>query len=160
MITDGSFRRARADERDLLDDMTLAGVRYWGHDVNHPEAYDGLVSTLAAEDGPEHHPVWVLAEDDEVVAFYELRDRGDHAELLRMFMRPDRIGQGYGTRLWHHAVATAATTHDRMLIMSDPSARGFYAPMGATLDKTVEVAPGFELGVFWYDLAPTAEKRA
>ena len=37
--------------------MTLAGVRHWGHDVNHPEAYGGLVRMLAAEIGPENHPV-------------------------------------------------------------------------------------------------------
>lgn len=39
-----------------------------------------------------------------------------------------------------------------MLIMSDPGAMGFYEAMGAEFEKTVEVVPGFSLGVFWYQL--------
>ena len=137
---------------DLLDEMTLAGVRHWGHHLNHPEAYAGLTQMLRAQDGPEHHDVFVVEEDGDVVAFYELRDRGNHVELLRMFMKTELIGQGYGRLLWEHAVTRAAETHDRMLIMSDPAAVGFYAAMGAALEQQQEVAPGFSLGKFWYDL--------
>lgn len=146
------FRRAIAEERGLLDEMTLAGVRFWGHHVNHPEAYQGLVKALSEEPGPENFPVFVLEEDGEVLGFFELRDRGDHAELLRMFLRTDLIGSGYGKRLWSEAVDVASKSHDRMLIMSDPDARGFYEAMGAALDAEVEVSPGFVLGKYWFEL--------
>lgn len=132
--------------------MTLAGARHWGHDQAHPEAYAGLAAQLTAEDGPENHPVFVLEEDGEVIAFYELRNRGDHVELLRMFMRNDLIGKGYGRVLWNHAVDQGAQTHHRMLIMSDPGAVGFYAAVGATFERSQEVAPGFCLGIFWRNL--------
>ncbi len=134
--------------------MTLAGVRHWGHHEAHPDVYAGLAEHLRAEDGPEHHLVYVLEQDDDVIAFYELRDRGDHIELVRMFIHADLIGQGYGRILWAHAVGQAAQKHTRMLIMSDPGATGFYAAMGATLERSQEVAPGFSLGVYWYDLDP------
>ena len=62
------FRPARADERGLLDEMTLAGVRHWGHRLNHPGAYKDLAESLKAEDGPENHDVFVLEEDGGVVA--------------------------------------------------------------------------------------------
>jgi len=146
------FRRAQAEERELFDEMTLAGIRHWGHDRDHPQAYQGLVESLSADDGPERHPVFVLEEDGEAVAFYELRDRDDHVELLRMFMRWDLIGRGYGRTLWNHAVQEASRTHDRMLIMSDPRATGFYEAMGAPLERRHEIAPGLSLGVHWYDL--------
>lgn len=146
------FRRARVDDREILDGMTLAGARYWGHDQNHPDAYQRLAQQVAAEPGPENHPVFVLEDDEGIVGFYELRDRDEHIELLRMFQRPDLIGQGYGRVLWNHAVEEAARTHDRMLIMSDPGATAFYAAMGAGLAEELEVATGFTLGVFWYDL--------
>lgn len=149
------FRRATADDRDLLDEMTLAGIRHWGHHETHPEAYAGLAGHVAAADGPEKHPVFVLENDTEVVAFYELRDQGDHVELLRMFIRSDLIGHGYGRKLWNDAIDQAAHMHDRMLIMSDPGAIGFYSAMGATLERSQEVAPDFSLGVFWYDLKAT-----
>ena len=146
------LRRATAHDRTILDEMTLAGARHWGHHVKHPEAYAGLAEQLKAEDGPENHPVFVLEEDEEVVAFYELRDRNDHVELLRMFMRTDLIGRGYGRTLWNHAVDQAAQMRDRMLIMSDPGATGFYTSVGATFEGSQEVAPGFSLGLLSYDL--------
>ena len=146
------FRPARADERDLLDEMTLAGVRYWGHHLNHPEAYEGLAEWLKDEDGPENHDVFVLEEDGGVLGFYELRDRDSHVELVRMFMETDLIGRGYGRLLWEQAVVRAAEKHDRMLIMSDPQAVGFYRAMGATFEEEQVVSPGFSLSKFWYDL--------
>lgn len=147
-----TFRRARAEERQILDEMTLAGARHWGHDERHPEAYAGLVRLVADADGPEHHPVFVLEREGAVVAFYELRDRGDHVELLRMFMRTDAIGSGLGRLLWEHAVHEATAMGDRMLIMADPDAIGFYEAMGAMLESRAEVAPGFALGVMWFEL--------
>ena len=146
------FRRATASDRELLDEMTLAGTRHWGHHKNYPEAYAGLVAQLTAESGPENNPVFVLVEDGEVLGFYELRDQGDYVELLRMFMLGDAIGRGYGRLLWDHAVDQARGMHSRMLIMSDPAAVGFYAAMGATFEKEVQVAPGFALAIYWYDL--------
>lgn len=146
------FRRARADDRELLDEITLAGIRYWGHDQKYPEAYHGLARALLEEAGPESHPVFVLEDDGEVIGFYELRDRGDHVELLRMFLRSEVIGQGYGRVLWDHAVEQAGRTNDRMLIKADPDSIGFYSAMGARLEKRQEVAPGFSLGICWYDL--------
>ncbi len=152
MENPGRFRRATVDDRGLLNELTLEGVRYWGHDTEFPDVFVGLAATLAADDGPQNHLVFVLEEAGEAIAFYDLRDRGDHIELVRMFMTSELIGNGYGRKLWDHAVTTAAVSHDRMLIMSDPKAMGFYAAMGAKLEKTVEVAPGFNLGVYWYDL--------
>lgn len=146
------IRRATADDRALLDEMTLAGTRYWGHHENHPDAYAGLQARLERELGPENHPVYVLEEDGEVLGFFELRDRGEHIELLRMFLEASLIGQGYGRKLWAEAVAVAVRTHDRMLIMSDPCAAGFYEAMGAILEDEITVAPGFTLSRYWYEL--------
>ena len=146
------FRRANANDREALDAMTLAGIRHWGHDRNHTEAYGAFATMLEGEDDPDQHLVFVLDEGAGPLAFYELRDRGDHVELLRMFMRTDLIGHGYGRILWEHAVAQAALMHDRMMIVSDPGATGFYEAMGATLETTMEPTPGFVLSVYSYQL--------
>lgn len=42
--------------------------------------------------------------DGEVIAFYELKDQGDHVELLRMVQRVDLIGQDDGRMMWKHCV--------------------------------------------------------
>lgn len=151
--TDKVFRRARADEADLLNEMTLAGIRFWGHHQSHPTLYEELASSLPTPAEVEANPVFVVEADGEVVAFYELRNRGDHVELLRMFQKVELIGQGYGRMMWEHCVHEAAKLGNRMRVVSDPESVGFYAAMGAFHEETKEVAPGFSLGVFWYELA-------
>jgi hypothetical protein len=69
-----------------------------------------------------------------------------------MFQRVELIGKGYGRLMWDHAVEQASAMEDRLLIKSDPEAVGFYSAMGASLERTQEVAPGFMIGVFWYSL--------
>ena len=148
-----SFRRADAADRDELNELTLAGTRFWGHDLNHPDAYRGLANSLAEDDSPEEHHVYILEEDERAAGFFDLRDRGDHVELLRMFLRTDVIGQGQGRVLWDEAVMRARELSNRMLIMSDPQAVGFYQAMGAELETQFEAAPGFVLSKFWFDLS-------
>lgn len=152
VVTDHRFRRATAADRDVLNEMTLAGVRYWGHDVEHPDAYAGLVAELAADDDPDAHRVLVWEDDEGIAGFVDLRDRGEHVELLRMFLRTELIGRGHGRVLWDRAVDEASRMSDRMLITSDPEAAGFYEAMGAHAERTVEAVPGFNLTVFWHDL--------
>jgi len=151
------FRRATEADTTLLNDMTLAGIRHWGHDVNFPQAYAGLAANLPSDEDTAANPIFVLEEEGEPIAFHDLRDRGDHVELLRMFQRPDLIGTGLGRILWEHAVGQARQMGDRMLIMSDPEAEGFYAAMGATVERHVDVDGGPRLGVYWFDLRDGVE---
>ncbi len=151
-VADHGFRRATSADRDVLDEMTLAGVRYWGHHVEHPEAYAGLVAELAAGDDPADHRVLVWEDEEGIAGFIDLRDRDDHVELLRMFLRTELIGRGHGRALWDRAVQEASTMGDRILIVSDPDAADFYEAMGARAERTVEPVAGFALTVFWHDL--------
>lgn len=146
------WRRAIGADREALDELTLAGLRHWGHHEHHPEAYQALAGRLQTEDSPEMHPVWVIEDADGIAGFYELRVRDGHVELLRMFQRPQLIGQGIGRRLWNHAVCEAQSVADRMMIVSDPGAVGFYEAMGAAPGDTFQPFPGFVLTVFWFDL--------
>jgi hypothetical protein len=111
-----------------------------------------LASELPAADDVEKSLVYVLEDDGVVLGFYSLKDKGDHVELLQVFLRTHLIGHGYGRRLRDHSVGVGASVSDRMLIMSDPKSVGFYRAMGATLERMQEVAPGFSPGIFWYEV--------
>jgi GNAT superfamily N-acetyltransferase len=127
-------------------------VRHWGHHVEHPKAYAGLVDELADGDNPAAYRVLVWEDEEGIAGFIDLRDRGDHVELVRMFLRTELIGHGHGRALWDRAVAEAARMGDRMLIVSDPGATGFYEAMGARPERTIEPVTGFVLTVLWHDL--------
>ena len=151
-MTDHRFRRATSADGSVLDEMTLAGVRHWGHHVEHPEAYAGLVDELAHDDDPSAYRVLVWEDDEGIAGFIDLRDRGDHVELVRMFLRTELIGHGHGRALWDRAVAEAKRMGDRLLIVSDPGATGFYEAMGARAERTIEPVAGFVLTMLWHDL--------
>jgi len=67
-----------------------------------------------------------------------LWDAGDEALLTDLFVEPERIGRGYGRRLWVHAVGSARRLGCAMLtVHSDPHAEDFYLAMGAERHGTV-----------------------
>lgn len=146
------WRRAGVEDGELLNTMTVAGVRYWGHGERFPDLIAQFTTELPSPEETAAAPTWILSDGDDIVGFYSLRDRGDHVELVQMFLDTSYIGQGVGRQLWQHAVERAADMGDRMKIISDPGAVGFYERMGAELETTREVVPGFTLSVYWFDL--------
>jgi len=157
MATDPSpglrFRRADPAEAERLGEIVIAGVSYWGHDVNYPAAIESLrAEGLPTRDYVARSPVFVLEDGDDLIGFYGLGVEPDHVELIYLFLDTDRIGAGNGRRLWDHALAEAAKHGTRLVIKSDPMAVGFYEAMGATRGPEVEISPGFRLTVLTLDL--------
>jgi GNAT superfamily N-acetyltransferase len=147
------FRRADPAEAERLGEIVIAGVSYWGHDVNYPAAIESLrAEGLPTADYVERSPVFVLEDGDGVIGFYGLGVEPDDVELIYLFLDTDRIGAGFGRRLWDHALTEAAKHGTRLVIKSDPMAVGFYEAMGATRGPEVEISPGFRLTVLTLDL--------
>ncbi|GAA2035134.1 hypothetical protein GCM10009819_19440 [Agromyces tropicus] len=152
------FRTARPDDSAALSELTLAGVAYWGHDVNFPEAVQHLREhDLPTPEFIGSNTVEVLVDDDRSVGFYSLSQEDGFVDLVHMFLAVDLIGTGLGRRLFERATGVARGLDERMRILSDPEATGFYAAMGAELEREVEAAPGFRLGLMWLDLREPAE---
>ena len=149
-----TFRPGRQDEAELFNEMTLAGVRFYDHPNPPPNDFADLAAMLEA--GNPDEVITVAEHDGEVIGFYGLVVEDDFVELLRMFLAIDRIGRGYGRTLWRHAVESARRHGERLRILADPGARGFYEAMGAELDREVEAYPGFVLGLYWYELTDSA----
>lgn len=148
------LRPAQPAEADDLTALVLRSLAHWGHDVNVPD----LLERVAVEDAvtPEYvreNEAWVLEGADGVAGFHGLKPVDDDLDLTYMFLEPLLIGRGLGSRMWAHALERArATDGPRLRIVSDPEAIGFYAAMGAHLERRVEVAPGFALGLMWFEL--------
>lgn len=156
MTTKALFRRARLEEVEILGDMTLEGVKYWGHDREFPELIEEFrLNNLPTVDYIHDSPVYVMEEHGRPIGYFGLIIKAEegYAELEHLFLDTRYIGKGYGRRLWQQALVEARKSGcGRMRIVSDPGALGFYEAMGAVLEKAVELQPGFALGVYWYDL--------
>jgi N-acetylglutamate synthase-like GNAT family acetyltransferase len=141
---EATIRRARPQEANALSDLSFRSKAYWGYDAAFMEACRADLTITPAEVSDQ--PIYVMEERQQLIGFYDLSAVDAQEALLHsLFVEPDRIGHGYGKRLWQHAVETARCLGFHSLMLhSEPHAVGFYQAMGAVQigDVPSTVAPG------------------
>ena len=124
---------AHVDDVDELTRIAHAAKRHWGY----PEAWIAMWSgdlTVTPAALAEDHFYKARVDDGACAGFYALSfdAEADTAELEHMWIDPPYIGRGIGRALMEHAAGVARRRGcRRILIASDPDARGFYERMGA-----------------------------
>jgi len=124
------FRRAEAQDAELLTEIALAGKRHWGY----PEEWMAeWRPDLTVTPGYIRSQLVSVAElAGEVVGFAGLSTLEGHRYLEHLWLRPNHIGRGFGRALFLEAVREArAAGVTELRIKSDPNAEPFYLKMGA-----------------------------
>lgn len=123
------IRRARADEVDDLRRLIVDSMAYWDHGPAYLAAAEELMSLDA--DDLARDEAFVLEIGGERAGFYRISLQDGAAEIEEMHLRPARIGQGHGRRLFEHAAARAAKRGAHVLRWStEKNTHGFYERMG------------------------------
>lgn len=134
------IRLARAGDADRLTAIARAAKRHWGYPDEWLRLWEDELTVTA--DDIRNHRVFCAEDDGVVVGFYAVSSAGSLAELEHMWVEPDAIGRGFGSRLFTHAIATAAEAGaESMRVASDPHAEGFYLHKGARRIGTVPSTP-------------------
>jgi GNAT superfamily N-acetyltransferase len=126
---DISIRPARPQEGDRLRQIALAAKAHWGYDEDWVRGWaaqgDFSPEALAAR------PVLVADLGGRAIGFAMLIAQGDVCVLDDLWIDPDWIGRGIGTRLFE---ACAERARDlgatRLEWEAEPNAVGFYERMG------------------------------
>jgi GNAT superfamily N-acetyltransferase len=130
LTKEARFRPAAPAEASALLDLAVRAKAHWGYDAAF--LADWRAAMNITPQYLERCPGWVLEIGGQVAGFYTLCPGAPEGELAEMFLAPERIGQGWGRRLWEHAVATArGQGWTALRIESEPYAEGFYQTMGA-----------------------------
>ena len=127
-----AVRRARTDEAALLSDLGAASKASWGYDDAFMAVYRAEFDLTPAF--IEDNLVYAAESDGAVVGFFALEPQpgGVEYQLLDLFVRPDRFGQGIGRALLSRALSEARQSGAELLyLLSDPNAEAFYLRMGA-----------------------------
>lgn len=161
------IRRARPDEAHvlapLLTDLSRRSKAHWGYDQAllarwlddlsvSPEAID-RDAVLVAEVGGAPARIVGFARVTEGAA--AVVTGPPPAQLKDLWVEPDAIGSGVGRALFGAACEVARTLPaDRLLIVADPNAEGFYLRMGARRigEEASEVVDGRRLPILLLDL--------
>ena len=151
-----SIRAARPDEADLLTEIACRSKAHWGYSREQIAAWRPAFLTVTADYITRHSPV--VAEDDVcgVVAFAALEQGARGAVLEHLWVLPEFMGRGIGSRLFRHIARLAS----EFTFTSDPQADGFYRKLGARIIGAVESDhQGRTLSLFRYcqTKAKTAE---
>ena len=122
--------RAQPADAPILSSIAGASKAHWGYSSNWMEQWrDQLTITPEFVAANETFAVVVAGQ---MIAFYALLETTETLRLEHLWVRPERIGQGIGRRLFTHAVERAALRGARHLtIEADPHAEPFYRHMGA-----------------------------
>jgi GNAT superfamily N-acetyltransferase len=123
------IRPARADEAEILTDLSLRSKAFWGYDASFL-ARCRAVMTVKPH-AIETQPHYVADLEGRVAGFYSFVSEAVGVGLDNLFVEPDLVGLGVGRALWRHAVDTArGLGQPALIIVSDPNAEGFYLKMG------------------------------
>ncbi|MEL7546885.1 MAG: GNAT family N-acetyltransferase [Pseudomonadota bacterium] len=123
------LRPPEGDELADLSALCLRSKAYWGYDTAFLAAcVDEL--TLTKQD-LQSDPIIVLEDQLGLAGVAQLSLDTDGCFLEKLFVDTDRIGRGYGKRLFDWAVDTArARGAHQFIIEADPGAAPFYRHMG------------------------------
>jgi GNAT superfamily N-acetyltransferase len=147
-LTRPRLARIAPDQQSAINALILRSKAHWGYDAEMMDAMARVlrVDMNAAAEGRaiagwlKDEPVGVA----QVSAPYE-DAHGRAMELDLLFIAPEAIGTGLGRQLYLWALDQArASEAQRLDILSDPFARGFYTAMGASFieDRPSNVVPG------------------
>lgn len=139
------IRPARREEAEQLTQISFASKAHWGYPAAFFEIWRSELTLL-----PEYmdaNEVFVLEEKGRVVGYYSLVQLEDEVELggislprgfwlEHMFVLPEFIGHGMGSALFRHLRQRCRTRGvNKVGILADPNAKGFYLKMGADYVK-------------------------
>jgi len=153
------IRAARLQEAPALSELCVRSKAVWGYD----ETFMARVRA-ALQIRPERidaGDVWVAtAADGSIAGIVALgpSDQPRTLDLDKLFVAPRRIGSGIGRMLLAYAMAEARRRGaQRLTILSDPFAAGFYERNGAIRIGVApsDAVPGRMLPLFEIRLDPT-----
>ena len=134
------IRKAKIQEADILTKISFSSKKYW----NYPKEFYEIWSNelTISSDYIQHNDVFVFEKDKKIIGYYSIVELKDDIEisdikiskgfwLEHMFIEPQNIGKGIGTKLFQHLRewCTSLDVHE-LGILADPNSRGFYEKMG------------------------------
>ena len=128
---------ASVEDTERLSALEIRSESYWGYGQDFMNKFKEHY--LITERFISSNPTYILKNNDVLIGFYGLRITGEEPALEYLFIEPDYIGQGFGKKLWNHALAECEKRNIReFTIITSPDAREFYVRLGAIFYTTTD----------------------
>ena len=135
------LKKASLADAFLLGSIAQKAKAHWGY----PAAWlalwkDDLSFT---KDFLNMHFVLVLKLADQIRGFCIIIEEPDYFNIEHCWILPEDLGKGYGFQLLKRALAEPDFTNQKIQVLSDPNAVGFYEKFGF---KTIQMIPSKPIG--------------
>jgi GNAT superfamily N-acetyltransferase len=128
-FTSVRIRRARPQEGEQLRAIAIASKGNWGYDVDRVRRW--AAGGDFSPEGLRGKDVFVAEVSGRAIAWAALIPKGQLCWLDDLWVEPEWIGRGIGTRLFEHAAERARQLGAvAMEWEAEPNALGFYERMG------------------------------
>ncbi len=134
------IKKAQADEHRLLTEISFASKRFWDYPADFFETWKDEL-TLNREYLIQND-VFTIRSAKTIAGYYSLVELENNLQISEttleaghwldhMFILPAYIGKGLGEKLFHHCIRICRLKSIQKIgILSDPNAIGFYLKMG------------------------------
>ena len=127
---DLTIEPARPEHANVLTQIAVSAKRRWDYPERWIELW--LPALTISPNYISKHETWMAVNDEKPLGFYSLNKEDDSLWLDNLWILPEFMGQGIGSRLFHHALERSKALGASILkIESDPNAQSFYEKMGA-----------------------------
>jgi GNAT superfamily N-acetyltransferase len=129
-IGDVTIRAARRSEWELLREIAFRAKSHWGYDA---EVVRKWASRMDLSDSlSDKREVYVAEIGGPLAGWASLMSKGDVGWLDDLWIEPEWIGKGVGTKMFRHAVSRGhELAAARIELEAERHAIGFYEKMGA-----------------------------
>ena len=134
------IRHARIHEAEILTKISFNSKAYWGY----PKEFYNIWSNelTISSDYIQNNDVFVFENNGVIIGYYSIVELKNDIEvsgvrigkgfwLEHMFIEPQNIGKGIGTKMFEHLRERCVSRGIHELgILADPNSRGFYEKLG------------------------------
>ena len=126
-----SIIKAKPGQAEMLSNLAFRSKAYWGYSNEFMNACRAELTYSESMLNKNH--CYYLLHDGMVTGFYILEQSNMHeCNLDDLFIDQNFIGKGFGQALIEHAKTIAVELGvKKIIIQSDPNAKGFYLAVGA-----------------------------
>lgn len=132
-LAESSLRVRPADphEGERLREIAIASKSYWGYDIDRVRDWAAMGDF--SPEGLGKKETYVAEVDGRAAGWVALIPKGDVCWLDDLWVAPEWIGTGIGSRLFRHAAECGRRLGaSRMEWEAEPNALGFYEKMGGS----------------------------